>query len=152
MAPGARRQDEGEPGPSSGAAAAAAAARAAGAAAADESPPPPARLHPLTLRISPRELEARFWRDVGTPAYTASDRYGLAFTSLNTAAIWWVRARGGAAARGRARGGRARPARNPAGRAPPRACAHAAAPPRRRRRAEPRGPPRAPRLHAGGAC
>jgi hypothetical protein len=53
------------------------------------SPPGGARLHPLTLRIAPPELEAAFWRTSGTPAYALSDRYGLAFTSLNTAAIWW---------------------------------------------------------------
>jgi hypothetical protein len=53
------------------------------------SPPGGARLHPLSLRIAPPELEATFWRTAGTPAYALSDRYGLAFTSFNTAAIWW---------------------------------------------------------------
>jgi hypothetical protein len=54
--------------------------------------PPPrneaARLDPMTLSIVPPELEAAFWRTAGTPAYALSDRYGLAFTSFNTVAIW----------------------------------------------------------------
>ncbi|GBF88140.1 hypothetical protein Rsub_00852 [Raphidocelis subcapitata] len=59
-------------------------------------PPPPvprhdgprAPLHPLTLALSPPELEAAFWREAGTPAYALSDRFGLALTISNHVFLW----------------------------------------------------------------
>jgi hypothetical protein len=40
------------------------------------------QLHPLTLRLS-GGLEERFWREVGTPLYTASDPYALCMSIAN---------------------------------------------------------------------
>jgi hypothetical protein len=47
-------------------------------------------MHPVTLALSPPELEAAFWREAGTPTYALSDRFGLAFTSANHVFLWWA--------------------------------------------------------------
>jgi hypothetical protein len=39
-------------------------------------------MHPLTLKLAPPELEGRFWREVGTPAYTKTDKWALLFSML----------------------------------------------------------------------
>lgn len=41
------------------------------------------QLHPLTLRITPADWEADFWREAGTPALCASDRWALPITAVN---------------------------------------------------------------------
>ena len=37
----------------------------------------------LTLRLSPPEAEARFWREAGTPAFVVTDSWALTFTLAN---------------------------------------------------------------------
>ncbi|KAI8470258.1 MAG: hypothetical protein J3K34DRAFT_521492 [Monoraphidium minutum] len=48
----------------------------------------PARISPLTLRLSPPPLEARFWAECGTPAYASTDRWALPLSCLNLLACW----------------------------------------------------------------
>ena len=47
------------------------------------------RMSLLTLRLSPPAAEARFWREAGTPAFAATDRYTLLYTAVVIAASTW---------------------------------------------------------------
>lgn len=42
-----------------------------------------AGMHCITLRLLPSTLEARFWRDTGTPPYAALDRSSQLISLLN---------------------------------------------------------------------
>jgi len=40
-------------------------------------------MHLVTLQLTPKAIEDRFWEDVGNPAFSQSDKWALIVTIIN---------------------------------------------------------------------